>query len=107
MPGSILLFLLAAIAEISGAYLIWQWQRVHKPLPFAVLGTAILFVYAFIQTSQTFSFGRAFAAYGGVFIATATLWGWWVDGRVPDRWDSIGAGVCLIGAAIILWMPGP
>ena len=105
MLKSTLLFLLAAITEISGAYLIWQWQRAGKPLLFALLGTMILFTYALIQTSQTFSFGRVFAAYGGVFIVVATLWGWWIDGRAPDRWDWIGAGVCLTGAAIILWMP--
>jgi len=105
MLKSILLFVLAAIAEISGTYLIWQWQRAGKPLFFALLGAVILFTYALIQTSQTFSFGRAFAAYGGVFIIAATLWGWWVDGRIPDRWDLVGAGVCLVGAAIILWMP--
>ena len=102
---SITLFLLAAIAEISGAYLIWQWQRAGKPLLFALLGAFILFIYALVQTAQTFSFGRAFAAYGGVFIAAATLWGWWIDKRTPDRWDWVGMGVCLFGAAIILWMP--
>ena len=105
MLKSTLLFLLAAIAEISGAYLIWQWQRAGKPLLFALLGAVILFTYALIQTSQTFSFGRAFAAYGGVFIVVATLWGWWIDGLAPDRWDWTGVGVCLIGAAIILWVP--
>jgi len=105
MLKSVFLFVLAAISEIAGAYLIWQWQRSGRPLLFAFLGAAILFAYAFIQTSQTFSFGRAFAAYGGIFIATATLWGWWVDGRAPDRWDCVGAAVCLAGSAIILWMP--
>lgn len=105
MLKSILLFVLAAIAEISGAYLIWQWQRTGKPFVFALVGIVVLFVYAFIQTAQSFSFGRAFAAYGGIFIATATLWGWWVDGRTPDRWDWVGMAVCLAGAAIILWMP--
>ncbi|MGC1376235.1 MAG: YnfA family protein [Anaerolineales bacterium] len=105
MLKSVLLFVVAAIAEISGAYLIWQWQRTGKPLLFALLGTGILFTYALIQTSQTFSFGRAFAAYGGIFIAAATLWGWWVDGRTPDHWDWVGASVCLLGAAIILFAP--
>ena len=105
MLKSTVLFLLAAVAEISGAYLIWQWQRAGKPALFGLLGAVILFTYALIQTTQTFSFGRAFAAYGGVFIAAATLWGWWIDHRLPDRWDWVGMGVCLIGAAIILWMP--
>jgi small multidrug resistance family-3 protein len=105
MLKSVSLFVLAAIAEMSGAFLIWQWQRSGKPLLFALLGIGVLFIYALIQTAQTFSFGRAFAAYGGVFIAVATLWGWWVDGRTPDRWDWLGAAVCLAGSAIILWIP--
>jgi small multidrug resistance family-3 protein len=105
MLKSTALFLLASIAEMSGAYLIWQWQRSGKPLLFALLGIVVLFIYALIQTAQTFSFGRAFAAYGGVFIAVATFWGWWIDGRAPDRWDWVGAAVCLAGSAIILWMP--
>ena len=105
MLKSTLLFLVAALSEIGGAYLIWQWQRSGKPLLFALFGTGVLFIYALIQTAQTFSFGRAFAAYGGVFIAVATLWGWWVDGRTPDRWDWLGAAVCLAGSAIILWIP--
>jgi len=102
---SISLFFLAAISELGGAYLVWQWQRTGKPLLFALLGALALFIYALVQTAQTFSFGRAFAAYGGVFIAAATLWGWWIDGHTPDRWDWVGTGVCLVGAAIILWMP--
>jgi small multidrug resistance family-3 protein len=104
---SITLFLLAAMAELGGAYMVWQWQRAGKRLLFALLGAMVLFVYAFVQTAQTFSFGRAFAAYGGIFIAAATLWGWWIDGRTPDRWDFVGASICLLGAAIILWMPRP
>jgi len=105
MLKSIALFLIAALAEIGGAYLVWQWQREGRPAWFGLLGAAALFVYALVQTAQVFIFSRAFAAYGGVFIATATLWGWWVDKRVPDRWDWVGVGVCLLGAAIMLWMP--
>ena len=81
-----------------------RWRNGGRPAWFALAGMAALFLYAFVQTAQSFSFGRAFAAYG-VFIAAATLWGWWVDGRTPDRWDWAGAGIGLIGAAVILWMP--
>jgi small multidrug resistance family-3 protein len=105
MLRTIVLFLLAAISEISGAYLVWQWARFGRSLAFALAGTGLLFGYAFTQTSQPFNFGRAFAAYGGVFITAALLWGWLIDGRVPDRWDWIGVGICLVGAAVILWMP--
>ncbi len=102
---TIFLFALAALAEIGGAYLIWQWQREGKAPVLGLLGAGALFLYGLLQTAQTFSFGRAFAAYGGVFIAAATLWGWGVDGRAPDRWDWVGAVICLIGAAVILWLP--
>ena len=105
MMRIISLFLIAALAEIGGAYLIWQWLRNHKPSVFGLLGVLALFFYGITQTLQALNFGRAFAAYGGVFIITATLWGWWVDGRLPDRWDWLGAGVCLIGVAIMLWAP--
>ena len=57
------------------------------------------------RSAQAFSFGRAFAAYGSVFILTAMLWGWWVDGQPPDRWDWLGVTICLIGVAIILGTP--
>jgi small multidrug resistance family-3 protein len=99
------LFIVAAFCEVGGAYLIWQWQRTNKPAIFALLGLAALFIYGLIQTIQTFSFGRAFAAYGGVFIAIAMLWGWTVDGHAPDRWDWIGVSICLVGVGIIVAMP--
>jgi small multidrug resistance family-3 protein len=102
---SILLFCAAALFEVGGAYLIWSWRRLGSPGWLALAGIAALAIYGFIQTLQSFNFGRAFAAYGGVFIATALLWGWWVDGRRPDRWDWLGAGVCLMGAAMMLWGP--
>ena len=102
---TVVLFMAAAVCEIGGAYLVWQWRNSGKPSWFALGGVMVLFLYSFIQTAQSFSFGRAFAAYGGVFIAAAVLWGWWVHGRTPDRWDWIGALISLLGAAIILWMP--
>ena len=102
---TISLFIVAGFAEISGAYLIWQWLRAGKSAVWGVLGLGALFVYAMTQTLQTFNFGRAFAGYGGIFIALAMLWGWRVDGQVPDNWDWIGVGICLTGVAVMLWMP--
>jgi len=99
------LFIAAAVCEIGGAYLIWLWRNNDKPVWLALGGLLALFGYAFVQTAQSFSFGRAFAAYGGVFIASAVLWGWWMDKRLPDRWDWFGVVICLIGAMVILWAP--
>jgi small multidrug resistance family-3 protein len=64
-----------------------------------------LFIYSLLQTAQAFGFGRTFAAYGGIFILIALLWGWLVDKQVPDRWDWLGVAVCLIGVMIILTAP--
>lgn len=102
---SVFFFVLAATAEISGAYLVWQWIRNGQSVLFALVGAALLFAYAGLQTMQQFTFGRAFAGYGGVFIAMAMLWGWWIDGRTPDAWDWVGLGICIVGVSIILWMP--
>jgi len=97
----------AGIAELSGAYLIWQWIRASKPAFWGLVGLIALSVYAVTQTFQAFNFGRALAEYGGIFITLALLWSWLVDRRVPDRWDWIGVSLCLVGAAIILWGPRP
>lgn len=101
------LLLAAGLAEISGAYLIWKWMRDGWSAWLGLLGVGALFVYGLVQTLHDFSFGRVFAAYGGVFIALALLWGWVVDGQTPDRWDWVGVGFALVGAAIILWGPRP
>lgn len=104
---TISLLIVAGLAEISGAYLIWQWIRNSKSAWLGLFGVGALFVYGLTQTLQTFSFGRAFAAYGGVFIALALLWGWVVEGQMPDRWDWVGVSLALLGASIILWGPRP
>ncbi|HNP71519.1 MAG TPA: YnfA family protein [Kouleothrix sp.] len=101
------LFAIAAVCELGGAYLVWQWRHAGRPAPFVLAGVVALLLYSLVQTAQVFSFGRAFAAYGAVFILGATLWGWAVDGTAPDRWDWLGAGICLVGAAVMLWMPRP
>ena len=105
MTKSLFLFVLAGLCEIGGGYLVWLWLREGKPLWVAALGGAILLLYGVIPTLQPVHFGRAYAAYGGVFIALALLWGWWVDGRRPDLFDTVGASVCLLGVIIIMYWP--
>ncbi|WP_127585475.1 YnfA family protein [Paenibacillus koleovorans] len=106
MAMTIALFIAAGVAEIGGGYLVWLWLRESKPLWYGVLGGAILVLYGILPTLQTFpSFGRVYAAYGGVFIVLAVLWGWWVDGKSPDLYDWIGALICIVGVSVMLWAP--
>ena len=103
---SIALFVLAAIAEIGGAWLIWQGVREHKGLVWIGAGVIALGLYGFVATLQPDAhFGRILAAYGGVFVAGSLIWGMVADGFRPDRWDVTGALICLIGVAIIMYAP--
>ncbi|OXM83531.1 hypothetical protein CF651_25350 [Paenibacillus rigui] len=106
LVSAIVLFVIAGLAEIGGGYLIWLWLRESKPWGFGLAGGIILVLYGIIPTLQTFpSFGRVYAAYGGVFVLLSVLWGWWVDKKAPDLYDWVGAAVCLIGVSIMLWAP--
>ncbi|MBG9587903.1 YnfA family protein [Cytobacillus firmus] len=106
MFQAIILFILAGLAEIGGGYLIWQWIREGKPLTWGIAGGLILALYGVIAAFQEFpSFGRVYAAYGGVFIILSILWGWGIDKKTPDFYDWLGAGICLIGASVILFAP--
>ncbi len=103
---SITLFLLAAIAEIGGAWLIWQGVREHRGVAWIGSGIVALAAYGFVATLQPDAhFGRILAAYGGVFVAGSLAWGMALDGFRPDRWDLTGAGVCLVGVALIMYGP--
>ena len=103
-----LLFVLAAGAEIGGAWLIWQAVREERPWWWAGLGVMALGAYGFVATLQPdANFGRILAAYGGVFVAGSLAWGMLVDGFRPDRWDVIGSSVCLVGVALIMFVPRP
>ncbi|MGY1691416.1 YnfA family protein [Geodermatophilus sp. SYSU D01105] len=103
---SLLLFALAALAEIGGAWLVWQGVREQRGWVWAGLGVIALGVYGFVATLQPDAhFGRILAAYGGVFVAGSLAWGVLVDGFRPDRWDLTGAVICLIGVAVIMYAP--
>jgi small multidrug resistance family-3 protein len=102
---SLLYFLVAGLCEIGGGYLVWLWLRESKSVWLGALGGLILFLYGVIPTLQTASFGRVYAAYGGVFVILSLLWGWQVDKTVPDRYDIIGAGIALSGVLIIMYWP--
>lgn len=106
MTKSVLLFIFAGLAEIGGGYFVWLWLREGKPLLWGLGGGIILMLYGVIPTLQVeASFGRIYAAYGGVFIILSLFWGWGIDGKQPDLYDLIGAAICLVGVSIIMWMP--
>jgi small multidrug resistance family-3 protein len=103
---SIGLFVLAAIAEIGGAWLIWQGVREHRGVAWIGAGIVALGLYGFVATLQPdANFGRILAAYGGVFVAGSLAWGMALDGYRPDRYDVTGALVCLAGVAVIMYAP--
>jgi small multidrug resistance family-3 protein len=103
---SIGLFVAAAILEIGGAWLIWQAVREHRAWWLAALGIVALGLYGFAAALQPdASFGRILAAYGGVFVAGSLLWGVVLDGYRPDRFDLLGAVVCLVGVGVIMYPP--
>jgi small multidrug resistance family-3 protein len=100
------LFVLAAIAEIGGCWLIWQAVRESRPWWLAIGGALSLAAYGFIATAQPDShFGRVLAAYGGIFVAGSLLWGVVFDRFRPTRWDLIGSAVCLVGVGLIMLAP--
>ena len=105
---SIALFVVAAVAEIGGAWLVWQGVREHRGLLWIGAGVIALGLYGFVATLQPdANFGRILAAYGGVFVAGSLAWGMVMDGFKPDRYDVVGASICLVGVAVIMYSPRP
>jgi len=101
-----LIYMAAAVAEIAGCFAFWAWLRLDRSPLWVVPGLVALALFAWLLTLvESAAAGRAFAAYGGVYIAASLVWLWLVEGSRPDRWDLIGAAVCLLGAAIILLGP--
>lgn len=92
---------MAGLCEIGGGYLVWGWIREHKPVAWALGGAVVLVLYGVIAALQPIpEFGRVYAAYGGVFVALAR--GVFVDGFRPDRYDLLGAAICLAGVLVMV-----
>jgi small multidrug resistance family-3 protein len=102
---SVGLFVLAGLCEIGGGYLVWQWWRQGAPWFMGMLGAAVLCLYGIVPTYQPVHFGRAYAAYGGIFVVLSIVWGWGVDRIAPDRYDLVGGLTCLVGVGIIMYWP--
>jgi small multidrug resistance family-3 protein len=99
------LFFLAALMEIGGGYLVWQWIREKKGISLGLIGGTILFLYGIIPTLQPSHFGRVYAAYGGIFIISSIIWGMTVDKKKPDRFEILGSLIAISGAIIIFYTP--
>lgn len=100
---TLLLYAAAALAEIAGCFAFWAWLRLGKPAFWLAPGLLSLALFAYLLTRvPADAAGRAYAAYGGVYIAASLVWLWLVEGQRPDRFDLAGAAICLVGAAVIL-----
>ena len=99
------LFVLASLLEIGGGYLIWKWLRQKKKLGFGLVGGIVLFIYGVVPTLQPSNFGRVYAAYGGIFVVMAIIWGLIIDKNRPDRFEIVGGAVVLLGALVIFYAP--
>jgi small multidrug resistance family-3 protein len=103
---SVAVYIAAAVAEIAGCFAFWGWLRLGKPIWWLIPGMAALVAFAWLLTSIESDYaGRAYAAYGGVYISASLVWLWAFEGTRPDRWDLVGAAICLVGAAVILFGP--
>jgi small multidrug resistance family-3 protein len=106
MVKTVLVYALAAIGEIVGCFAFWGWLRLGRPVWWLLPGLASLALFAWALTlSPASAAGRAFAAYGGIYIVASLAWLWAVEGVRPDRWDMAGGAVCLCGAGLILFAP--
>ncbi len=103
---SIVYFCLAALFEIAGCFSLWAWLRQHRSPWWLLPGVVSLVLFAYLLTRVDSAFaGRAYAAYGGIYIATSLGWLWAVEHTAPDRYDLLGALLCLAGTAVILFAP--
>ena len=99
-------FFVAALAEIAGCFAFWAWLRLGKSAVWLIPGTTCLLLFAWALTRVGVDFaGRAYAAYGGIYILTSLIWLWSIEGQRPDRWDMTGAMICVLGALVIVIGP--
>ena len=99
------LFFFAALLEIGGGYLVWKWLRNHKGKILGLVGALILFSYGIIMTLQPEDFGKVYASYGGIFVVSSIIWGYYVDKKKPDRFEIIGSVVVLFGVMVMFYFP--
>lgn len=106
MLPSLALYIAAAFAEIAGCFTFWAWLRLDRSPLWLLPGMVSLALFAFLLTRVDLELaGRAYAAYGAIYIAASLVWLWAVEGQAPDRWDLAGAVLCVLGAAVILLGP--
>ena len=97
-------YAIAAVAEIIGCFAFWAWLRLDKSVYWILPGIVSLIVFAVLLTRINSMFaGRTFAAYGGVYIVASLLWLWIIEGQRLDKWDILGAIICIAGAVLILF----
>ena len=99
------IFFFAAVLEISGGYLIWRWLKNHQGKIIGVIGGFILFSYGVIMTLQPENFGKVYATYGGIFVVSSLLWGYWIEKKKPDKFEILGSIVVLIGITVMFYFP--
>ncbi|MBS7740743.1 MULTISPECIES: YnfA family protein [unclassified Chelatococcus] len=105
MPA-LAIYILAALAEIAGCFAFWAWLRLGQSVLWLIPGVVSLAAFAYFLTLiDTAAAGRAYAAYGGIYIVMSLIWLWRAEGVTPDRWDLAGGAICLAGAAVILLGP--
>lgn len=105
---TLIVYVAAAVAEIAGCFALWAVTRLGASSLWLAPGVASLVLFGWLLTKVDVAFaGRAYAAYGGIYIAASLAWLWAIEGRVPDRWDTLGAAICVAGALVILYAPHP
>jgi small multidrug resistance family-3 protein len=101
-----IVYIAAALAEIAGCFAFWAWLRMGKSPLWLAPGIMSLILFAWLLTRvDSDAAGRAYAAYGGIYICASLIWLWSVEGVRPDRWDVTGAALCLVGTCVILLAP--